>query len=284
MKQQYIGRKVAKGIVFTCFLIYAISLLYPFVWSFMVALKDPIEYMTGNRNGLPQQWLFSNFLDALTALTDAEGNTMLTMLFNSLWFTVGGVGGGMIVSTMVAYVVAKYKFPGRNAIYFVALVSMMIPIVGAMPSQFKVFSALGIIDTPMMLLSFAGGFGFNFLVLFGYFKSLPWSYVEAGLIDGASHFRCFLQLMLPQAVSVIGALSVVSAIGFWNDYNTPLLFLKSFPTLSAGLYMYQIINTRNLNYPLLFAGILISMIPILVLFICFQNSIMEISFAGGLKG
>lgn len=90
--------------------------------------------------------------------------------------------------------------------------------------------------------------------------------------------------MLPQAIPVVSALAIVSSINFWNDYTTPLLFLKNFPTLSSGLYMYQIINTRNLDMPVLFAGILMSMIPIVVLFAIFQNSIMDISLSGGLKG
>ena len=153
-----------------------------------------------------------------------------------------------------------------------------------MKTAFKVYTALGIIESPLLLLAFAGGFGFNFMVLYSFFKSLPSSYIEAGFIDGAGHFTCFLKIMLPQAIPVVSALAIVSSINFWNDYTTPLLFLKNFPTLSSGLYMYQIINTRNLDMPVLFAGILMSMIPIVVLFAIFQNSIMDISLSGGLKG
>ena len=239
--------------------------------------------MLTSKVALPETWEFGNYIKAFKAL-DIEGNNMFDMLFNSIWYTVGGVFLGMAVSTMVAYVVAKYKFPGGQTIYWIALVTMMIPIVGAMPAQFKVYTALRIIESPLLLLAFAGGFGFNFMVLYSFFKSLPSSYIEAGFIDGAGHFTCFLKIMLPQAIPVVSALAIVSSINFWNDYTTPLLFLKNFPTLSSGLYMYQIINTRNLDMPVLFAGILMSMIPIVVLFAIFQNSIMDISLSGGLKG
>ena len=119
--------------------------------------------MLTSKVALPEAWRFGNYVKAFKAL-DIDGSNMFDMLFNSLWFTVGGVFLGMAVSTMVAYVVAKYKFPGGQTIYWVAIVTMMIPIVGAMPAQFKVYTALGIIESPLLLLAFAGGFGFNFMV------------------------------------------------------------------------------------------------------------------------
>ncbi len=174
--------------------------------------------MLTSKVALPETWEFGNYIKAFKAL-DIEGNNMFDMLFNSIWYTVGGVFLGMAVSTMVAYVVAKYKFPGGQTIYWIALVTMMIPIVGAMPAQFKVYTALGIIESPLLLLAFAGGFGFNFMVLYSFFKSLPSSYIEAGFIDGAGHFTCFLKIMLPQAIPVVSALAIVSSINFWNDYT-----------------------------------------------------------------
>lgn len=209
---------------------------------------------------------------------------MFDMFFNSLWFTIGGTLAGVGVSCMTAYAVAKYRFAGSKVIYWTAIISMMIPIVGSLPSQFKVYTALGIIETPWLLLAFMNGFGFNFLVLHSYFESLPRSYMEAAFMDGASHFACFWRVMLPQAKSPIMALSIVSAIGFWNDYTTPLLFLKESPTLSSGIYMYQVINTRILNMPVLFAGILLTAVPVLILYAFFQNKIMNISLEGGIKG
>ena len=217
-KKKHIGKNALSVIIFVFFLIYAISLLYPLVWAFLSSLKTSTEYMLTSKVALPETWEFGNYIKAFKAL-DIEGNNMFDMLFNSIWYTVGGVFLGMAVSTMVAYVVAKYKFPGGQTIYWIALVTMMIPIVGAMPAQFKVYTALGIIESPLLLLAFAGGFGFNFMVLYSFFKSLPSSYIEAGFIDGAGHFTCFLKIMLPQAIPVVSALAIVSSINFWNDYT-----------------------------------------------------------------
>ena len=92
-------------------------------------------------------------------------------------------------------------------------------IVGAMPSQYTVYDSLGILDSPGMLLTCANGFGFNFIVLYGFFKSLPWDFVEASFLDGAGHLQTMLYIMLPQAMPVIGSLGIVAFINMWNDYN-----------------------------------------------------------------
>ena len=199
---------IAKIIVFIIFAIYAFTLLYALAWAFITSFKDQFEYMK-DKNGLPDVWHFDNYLTAIKSVS-VNDHGMLAMLINSLWYAGGGAVLGTLVSSMVAYVVAKYRFPGRNVLYTVALLTMMLPIVGAMPSQYKVYTTLGIINSPFMLLSLAGGFGFNFVVLYSYFKSLPWSYAEAGFLDGASHLTVFMKIMLPQAINVMGALLIVA--------------------------------------------------------------------------
>ena len=283
MKKRKKKFSLGRSLIFFGFTFYAISLIYPLVWVFLSSLKESTEYMTNNKMDLPETWQFINYIKAFEGL-NIDGKNMFDMFGNSLWFTIGGTVAGVGVSCMTAYTVAKYRFAGSRLIYWTAIVSMMIPIVGSLPSQFNVYTALGIIETPWLLLAFMNGFGFNFLVLHSYFESLPRSYMEAAFMDGASHFSCFWRVMLPQAKSPIMALSIVSAIGFWNDYTTPLLFLKESPTLSSGLYMYQIINTRILNMPVLFAGILLTAVPVLILYAFFQNKIMNISLEGGIKG
>ena len=279
-----VSLSVVKIVLFVVFLIYAVTLIFPIGWGFIASLKTQMEYQSTNPYGLPEQWLFSNYIEAFTAISSGNIN-MLTMFFNSLWYTVGGTALAVFVSAMTAYVASKYEFPGKKAIYGVSVFVMMIPIVGAMPSQIRIYTALGIIDTPFIILTFAAGVGFNFVVLYSFFQSLSWEYAEAAFIDGASDFRVFLQIMLPQTISVIMALCVVSSVNFWNDYMGPLLFLKSYPTLAAGLYLFKVqMASQGLNMPVYMAGLLISMIPIVVLYIAFQNTLMDMSVGGGLKG
>lgn len=273
---------VFKIIMFVIFLIYAISLLYPILFGFLSSLKSQEEYMN-YPTALPQEWLFSNYGAAFSELS-ADGADMFTMFFNSIWYTVGGTVLGVFVSMMTAYVASKYEFPGKKLVYGISVFVMMIPIVGAMPSQFRIYTALNIIDSPFLLITFASGVGFNFIVLYSFYQSLSWEYAEAAFIDGAGDFRVFIQIMVPQTLSVVLALAVVTSINFWNDYMGPLLFLKSYPTLATGIYRYKALSVLNQNMPVYFSALLMSMIPVLALFIAFQNKMMDLSLGGGLKG
>lgn len=276
------GFSICRIIVFLLLAIYAFTLIYAMVWAVLSSLKTQTEFST-NLIGLPRDWQFGNYLQAFRSV-QAGGHNMLEMFFNSLWYSCGGALLGVIASSMVAYVVAKYEFPGRKLIYAVALVTMMIPVVGSFPSQYRMYSVLGILDSPLLLVTKFSGFGFNFVMLYSFFKTLSWTYAEAAFMDGASHLKVFLKVMLPQALPVMGSLFLVSTVQLWNEYMEPNLFLQSHPTLSSGLYVFQLEMTRGTNYPLLFAGLIVSVIPVIILFVKFQNTMMESMSMGGLKG
>ena len=279
-KKPHARRKpsVAFIVVFILFVLYSITLIYPYLWAIMTTFKYDWDY-NNNRVWFPQEWTFSNYADAFVELS-AAGRSLITMLFNSAWYSVGGTLVAIASSTVSAYVVAKYRFPGRGIVYGIAIVTMTLPIIGALPSQYTMYGKLGILDTPFYLIAMANGLGFNFMILYGFFKSLPWSYVEAAYLDGAGHFRTFISVMLPQAASVIASLGIVAFISTWNDYMNPILFLESYPTMSMGLYVYQ----QGIDIPVLFAGVIMSTVPVLTLFVIFQNSIMSLTLGGGLKG
>lgn len=278
------GFFVVKIVVFIFFLIYAISILYPFFWAFMSSLKGQMEYQLDNF-ALPKAALegLSNYVRAWQQLS-AGGKSMGVMFWNSVWFTFGSSFLTVATSACTAYVGAKYKFPGSKALGIISICVMLIPVYGNLSATYVQYTELGLYDSPLMLISYASGFGFNYIILYSFFKSIPWSYAEAAFMDGASNFTTFLKVMLPMAISPISALFVVTCVGMWNDYMIPILFLPSHYTIPAGLYIYQIESERMLDYPLLFSGVLISMIPILVLFVVMQNKLMDLSIGGGIKG
>ena len=281
-EKKSVGFTVAKIIVFVLFALYAFTLFYAMLYACSLALKTQFEY-EDSLVGLPKSWKFSNFAKAFTAVQANEKN-MFVMFINSLWYAVGGAVLGAATSAVVAYIVSKYRFPGRKIFYGMALVCMMIPIVGSFPSQYRVYNTLGILDTPLLLFTKMAGFGFNFIVLYSFFKTLSWTYAEAGFIDGASHLRVFVKIMLPMALPVMGSLFLVQMVQLWNEYMEPNLFLQSYPTLAAGLFIFQLQMTRQMNYPMLFAGLIVSVVPVIVLFVAFQKVMMESMSVGGIKG
>ena len=276
------GFFITKIIVFVFFVAYSVSLIYPFIWAFLSSLKGQMEFQM-NKFYLPEQWKFSNYITAWKTL-GVNGGGMLAMLWNSVWLSFFSATIALVFQVFLSYTIARYRFFGRKILYYTALAALMIPIYGTLPATYRLYSDLGLYDSPLILITNTMAFGGNFIILNAIFRGLPWSYAEAAFIDGAGHFRVFFQIMIPLAIVPVSALFIMGIVGSWNDYMTPILFLPSYLTLPAGLYNYQIVYERLLNYPVLFAGILLSMLPVLLLFIAAQDKMMSLTISGGLKG
>ena len=282
------GERIVYTIVFALFLVYAVSLILPLLWMLMNSFKEGTEYaldvVGANTIRLPSQILFFNYTDVFPKII-YNGVDFLGMLFNSLIYIVIGNGASLFFTVCVDYVISKYDFKGKNFIYAVAIFAMMLPIIGSSAASVKLRADLGLYDNLLALIvtAGAGAFGFNFLMLYGFFKNVSRGYMEAAFIDGASHFKVFFRVMLPQATPMLGTLFILSAIGSWNDYTTPMLYFPNYPNLAMGLYLVSNELTRG-DMPTYFAALVITTIPILILFCCFSDTIMKNYSVGGLKG
>ncbi|MDE6613764.1 MAG: carbohydrate ABC transporter permease, partial [Clostridia bacterium] len=213
------GKSILYTVVFIAFLVYALLLIVPFAWIILNSFKDPVEFGM-NKWGLSFSAGFKNYAEAFSY--QVKGTTVLGMYLNSLLVVGGGVVVTLISCTLASYTMAKYKFRGRGLIYNIVIISMMVPIVGTLPAQYRLMQKLGLIDNIIgVWFLYSGGFGFNFLFLYAYFKSISWTYAEAAQIDGASDFRIFWQIMLPMAKPALTAVGVLTFMGLWCDYQTP---------------------------------------------------------------
>lgn len=275
------GLFVVQIVGFIIFAIYAVSILGSLIWTFMNSLKMRTEYMD-SVVALPEKWLFSNYLKAFEVL-EAGGKNVFTMFFNSLWLSVGGPTIGILSASMASYVMAKYKFPGRNLIWGIMITIMVIPIYGATASTYKIYQALNIYDSPFILITKICGLGGNMMMIAA-FGSISNTYNEAAFMEGCGHFRAFWQVIFPQVTGLLSALWIMDFISMWNNYMMPIMYLPSYITLTSGLYIYQIEQSRQLDIPVLFAGALLCILPAVVLFTVFQDKFLNLSYGGGIKG
>lgn len=267
------------------FTIIAIICIYPLFWAFNNSLKTFDEYSENNFI-LTKSWDFYNYFKVFNGTFQYNGVTYLGMLYNSLWILVVRVFVNIASSIMLAYAIARFEFPGRNFLYAVVIFANTIPIIGSGPATFKLLNALNMVENPTTIwLSWAGGFDFAFIVLYGYFKGISPSYSESAYVEGAGELRVFFSIILPQVVPCIVAIMITQAIGVWNDYSTVMIYLRTRPNLAYGLYMF---NTESIyisnSKPIYFAAAVISAIPVIVLYACTQKLILTNMTAGGLKG
>ena len=190
---------------------------------------------------------------------------------------------------MAAYTLAKYPFKANAVIYTIILVASVVPTFGAEASTFQLMDKANLRNTYIGMLVMCGGFGSAFLYLHSFFKGIPWSFAESAMLDGASEFRIFLQIMLPLAKNGIMVFTIMKFIGYWNEYWSVMLYYcnigRDFEhhwTLSVGLT--KLSQNRNIKKNVFYAGTVICIIPALVFYAAFSNKLMGNLNAGGIKG
>ena len=292
LKQKSIFFDITKKIMFLIFLLYAVTLVLPFVFMIINSLKGNDEFFSGNIWSFPKNLTFSNYVNAFLNFPTAgkiAGKTvefnMISMLFVSLGITLATTFLNTLVASCLAYVLARYEFKGRTLIYSVIILVMVVPVIGTLPSKYKLMSNLHLIDNPIgLILLYASGLGMQFFILYGFFKNISPGYIEAAFVDGATDAKAFFKIMLPIARPTLVSVSVIYAIGIWNDYTTASIFMKNIPTLAVGLRKMLVDLQHRAAFPESFAAMAIALLPILIIFICFQKTIMQNTVAGGLKG
>ena len=284
LKRGRIGKTpIVFWVVTALFAVYAAGLFFPLLFAFNSALKNGDADFIMNMAKVTTKPNFRNFYAAFFEL-EISGVTFFDMFFNSVWFAAGTTAFNVISSMFLAYGVAKYRFKGRDGLYSFVLIIMIFPVFGTLPARYKLYSSLGFIDSPLLLLAYAGAFDGQFLILYAFFKNVDWSYAESAFLDGAGHWKVLLNIMLPMALPSVAALAVSNFIASWNNYSDVLLYLPNMPTLSTGLYVYQTKMMYQADRPLLYAGMIISLIPVMAVYWTLKSTLMQMTFEGGVKG
>lgn len=278
---------MAGWLVFAIFAIYMLILLVPYIYALFSSVSTYNDWNSGGfpfpKSGLQ----FSNIGEAWENLKTEDGAGIPDMIGNSLWFAGGSAVLGVLVSSCGAYICSKYRFFGRKFIYWFALITMMIPIIGGMPSTLKYVSMLGVYDSPLYVFAMLQTVGAAFIIMYSCFQNVDWAYAESAFIDGAGHFTVFFKIMLPQVVSPMTALILSDFIMFWADAESALIYYPNLPTLATGLYEFRTFvatATGKFMYPQYFAAMLLCVIPTITLFAIFQKKLMDIQLSGGIKG
>jgi arabinosaccharide transport system permease protein len=204
--------------------------------------------------------------------------------FNSIFITSITVVLTLIISAFVGYGFAAYEFKGKNIMFIFVLIVLSIPIEVIMLPLYKQMSVWRIMDsyTSVMLPFLAHASTIFFFRQ--YLQSLPKSLLEAGRIDGATEYGIFYRLVVPIMKPAFAAMAILNGMNAWNNYLWPLLVLRSSDKYTLTLGLNTLLNPYGNNYDLLIVGCFFSIVPIFILFICFQKYFIEGMTAGAVKG
>ena len=272
-------------------ILYALTLIGLLFWAVITSFKSQAEFRI-NILGFPDKWVwnygevFRSFQVSVMAEDGTRYVSMGGMILNSVIYSFGCAIASTITPCITAYLCAKFPFRFSKVVYFIVIVTMALPIVGSLPSEMLVARTFGVYDRIWLLWIMKANFlGIYFLVFHAEFKSIPKEYTEAAKIDGAGNFTILFRIMLPLVRNTIFVIMLIKFIEFWNDYQTPLVFLPSYPTLAYGVFTLATTSVNNMStVPMRMASAVMMLIPILVVFLIFQKKIMSNVSVGGIKG
>lgn len=277
-------------------IIYCLTLLVPIFWMLINSFKTLPDYLL-HPFQLPEKFTFDTYKEVFSILKadfiSKEGAKITyglwPMAFYSIIYTFGYSVFYVLVTAIVAYVIARYKFPGRNFIYSLGIIVMIVPIIGSMPSAMYIYRKLGIYNNMLALILISPSTAFSgtyFLLFYAALKGIPDTYSEAAFIDGAKHFTVMWRVIMPLIVPSMVAVFVLVFLGTWNDYNTFLVWLPSYPSLSVGLYLFEQGTTKagSVGMPTILASFVVVIVPTVILYVSTQGILMSKLNVGGLKG
>lgn len=290
--------------------LYVATILFSLAWGLLTSFKSDIDFSTvrnywglpslefsaneikfGNYNVVAEN--FTRLIGTLKASWRVNGvryshqstNNLFTVIINTILYA--GVGSCIfsLVPCVVGYMIAKYKFKFSGFVYATCLAIMVIPSVGIYPAEISLLRNLGLYDT--WLGYFIQKFNFTgmyFFVFYAFFQTLPDSYIEAAEVDGATQLHVLTRIIIPLAAKILSTIILLNFIQLWNDYNVPLLYMPTKPTLAYAVFKFsQDYNNKYSVPPVKIAGGMFLAVPILIIFICLKDKLMGNISLGGLK-
>lgn len=263
------SKLTGKTVIHILLILGSIIMVVPFVWMFLTSVKTDSEAIVIPPQIFPKIWQWSSYTDALKQLP------FLSFYFNTVSMVIVRVICAIVFSSMAGYAFARIKFPGRNVLFFFVLIQMMIPPQIFIIPQYVMVSRLHWLNTIQALIFPGLVSAFGTFLLRQFFMGIPKELEEAAILDGCSRWGIYWRIALPLAKSGLVALGIFTALFGWKDLLWPLIVntdLNKMP-LSAGLATLQ--GQFNTHYPMLMAGSMLAIIPMIVIFIFFQKQFVQ---------
>lgn len=268
-------------LVFLSLSLYALFNIACLIWLIASSFKSSGEIMTSSPWALPEEAKWSNFADAWTI------GHMGTYLMNSVTVTVVATFVVLVLGSLSGYILGKVKFPGVNLVKTLFVAAMIIPPFALVVPLFEVLSKASLLDTRtgLIVVYIAMELPMTTFILTSFHETLPRELEESGAIDGASPFQIFRSIVLPLTSSAVIACAVVNVLHIWNEFIYALTFLSRDETytLAVGIFKLSQLADYSSNWSILFAGMVVSILPILLFFILFQKSFSAGLSQGALK-
>lgn len=286
-----------ESVVMVLLILYGVAVVGLLLWGFIASFRND-QAVVQRPWALFQDLTLDNYSDVFNNFKTfkyVDGGTQTVyfeeMFLNSLLYAGGGALMQTLCTAIVAYLTAKYDNTCSKIVHYTVIVTLTLPIVGNLASMLQVTKSLKLFDS--IVGSWIMKFGFNniyYLIFYAFFKKISWEYAESAFLDGGSHYTVFFRIMLPLAMPLMATVFLLNFIQYWNDFETPYMFLPNHTTAGIMLYMSIIGGGGSwagegvIALTSQLAAAFLVFLPIFVLFLVFRNKIMGNLSEGGIKG
>jgi raffinose/stachyose/melibiose transport system permease protein len=260
-------------------LVFAITAIYPIIWMIYNSMKTSAEFAQ-NIFALPGSINLDNY-----NLIFSQPR-IYTALFNSLFNAVLSTIGVIVLSFIIAYFLARYRFRGRNLLYAFFLFGLLVPIHGLLVPLFIQFKTIGMLNNRFTLLPPYIAFGLSTAIFLieSYIRAIPTEIEESAFIDGASLPALLIRVIFPICRPIIATVAILSFLGSWNEFAFALVLLRDDAYKPIPMWLNSFQGERTVNYTGLMAALTVASVPVIVIYLVFREKIMQGFISGALKG
>ena len=278
MKSGHSKVTVGKVIQYLVLILVFFLLVGPFVWELSLSFKGKGDNVYAVPPYIiPKTPTWDNYLSVFRQVP------VFRYMLNTVIVAILSIGGNVIFSTMAGYALGRLKWRGRNMLFTIFMGTMVIPVEGVVISQFLIVRSVGLQNT-LLAVALPGMVGaVNILLMTNAFKGIPDELEEAAEVDGANLWQRFYRICVPQVKGTMTVVGIFAFVGAWNDFLWPLIVISDESNYTLTLGMNRLKGMFISDPRLIAAGALVSLIPILVFFACFQRYFFRGLEQGGIK-
>lgn len=278
MKVQNSRTKFLRAVLYVVLVFMALLMLIPFVWMLSASLKLDKDVFIFPIQWIPTNPRWQNYVDIWNRIPLAK------FVLNTVKLTLIVTFLQLLTSSFAAYAFAKLDFKGKNVLFLAYIATIAVPWQVYMVPQFMMMRSMGLADTHLAIICLQAFSAFGVFMMKQFYEGIPTELCEAARIDGMSEYRIWFTIMLPLAKPALSTLTIFTFVNTWNDFMGPLIYLttESKKTLQLGLRMF--ISQFGSEYGLIMAASVLSLIPVLIVFLSLQKYFVEGVAASGVKG
>ncbi|PJJ28492.1 carbohydrate ABC transporter permease [Lacrimispora celerecrescens] len=278
MKIKSTNYKISRCLLYVVLIILTAVMLIPFAWMFSASLKLDKDVFIFPIQWIPDNPRWQNYLDIWTKIP------LMTFVLNTVKITVIVTFLQLLTSSFAAYAFAKLKFKYSNLLFMAYIATIAVPWQVYMVPQFMMMRKFGLNDSHLAIIFLQAFSAFGVFMMRQFYQGIPDELCEAARIDGMSEYQIYGRIMLPLSKPALSTLTIFTFVSTWNDFLGPLIYLKTEAkkTLQLGLKMF--ISQYSSEYGLIMAASVLSLIPVLIVFLSLQKYFVEGIAATGVKG